>query len=257
MTRDVVEVWEIDLDDPRWPGGRMWEALPAAERARVARHDPRERRRRAVGRGAARMVLAAEEGTTPARLRVRRSPFGKPELEGARGPGALRFSLSRSGGTALLALARGRRVGVNLEALRALADPLALAGRMLTAAETEALGALPPAARHVAVLRGWTRSEAYLKARGDGLHRAAGLALRPEGARPARVVAADGVPPEGDWRVADLAVAGHLGAVAAEGGGWEVRHRRLDPPGPDVATGVRPESGSTNRATRAILPATE
>jgi 4'-phosphopantetheinyl transferase len=60
-------------------------------------------------------------------------------------------------------------VGVDLEQVRPDRDVMGLGARFFSPAEAAVLVALPPGARVEAFYNGWTRKEAYVKARGDGL----------------------------------------------------------------------------------------
>jgi phosphopantetheine--protein transferase-like protein len=82
---------------------------------------------------------------------------------------ALNFSVSHSGAQALLGFARGRRIGVDLERVSANVDGLELAERYFSSNEFETLGSLTAEMQHEAFYCGWTRKEAYLKARGEGI----------------------------------------------------------------------------------------
>ena len=96
-------------------------------------------------------------------------PRGKPALVKEQNPGDLRFSLSHSGGTLLVAVARGREVGVDVETIRPDRPHLDLARRFFSSEEAKVLAALPARVRPFAFTSAWTRKEAYLKATGEGI----------------------------------------------------------------------------------------
>jgi 4'-phosphopantetheinyl transferase len=159
-----------------------------------------------------RALLARYTGIEPGRLVVRVAPGGKPELVQPEAAGGVEFNCSSSGGLAVYAVARGRRVGIDVERVRAVSDPLALARSALTEADRASIARLPEDRRHAAFLARWTEAEAYLKARGDGL---AGIG------RPAAV--------DATWSIRPLPLGDeYVGAVAAEGLGWRLvfRHRQ-------------------------------
>ncbi|MCK7593979.1 4'-phosphopantetheinyl transferase family protein [Pseudomarimonas salicorniae] len=111
-----------------------------------------------------RQHLAERLGREPGSIVLRRDEHGKPRLASAE---ALHFSLSHSGGWAMVAAAE-MEVGVDLEAM---IDPAraALAGQFLDA---EALSAwqAAPADRQAALLTlAWCAREAVLKLDGRGL----------------------------------------------------------------------------------------
>lgn len=147
---------------------RLAAALSPEEQARVARFafDPL-RRNATVSRGTLRELLAEMLGTTPAALVFTDGPQGKPALLCAPSArGALDFNVSHSDRWLYVAVTRARALGVDVEGGRVL-DVDELAPAVFTQQERAELAT--HADRELAFLRGWTRKEAYLKARGTGL----------------------------------------------------------------------------------------
>jgi 4'-phosphopantetheinyl transferase len=222
------------------------------ERARRFRIDA-ARERFVVSHGVLRFVLGRLTGSAPETLRFARrcgrcgrTDHGKPHLSTADRSG-IEFNLAHSGALALIAVARGRLVGADVERVRRRTDVLAVARHSLSPIERHAIESLATDhERREAFFRCWTRKEAYLKARGEGL--AGGLdsfsvaVLDDDSCRPQ--VPAD--PGEtGRWQICSLpAPPGYRAAVAAEGSwglrSWELRQcaRRqsttLCPPNPKL-----------------------
>jgi 4'-phosphopantetheinyl transferase len=161
----VVQVWRISLATS--PAGSR-ALLSADERERASRFQfARDRERFVTAHAALRRVLAEPAGCAPERLVFGYTAHDKPFLIG---PGAdLSFNLSHSHELALVAVTRGRAIGVDVEHHRAGVELESVARTSFSAAERRALLALPPHEREAAFFRGWTRKEAYLKARGEGL----------------------------------------------------------------------------------------
>lgn len=205
---DVVHVWRADLavDDDTLRGFEL--LLAPDERARAARFRlAREQRRFVAGRGWLRAVLGRYLRCDPKAVPLAVEPGGKPRLAGTIGDG-LQFSLSHSGDRALLAVARARRLGVDVESIRGDFEWQGIAAQLFTARELTRLAALSADQRAHACFRRWTRAEAWIKARGNGL--AAADTLR----RPT----ADDV-----WLVRALdAGPGYAAALAVEGRGWSL-----------------------------------
>jgi hypothetical protein len=81
----------------------------------------------------------------------------------------LRFNASRSRELTLVALSRRMEVGVDVEAVDPATDVERFAARYLSEVEQRALAEQPPEQRREGLFACWTRKEAYLKGKGDGL----------------------------------------------------------------------------------------
>lgn len=192
--------------------------LDGEERERAARFRLALHRRRFVAaRGALRRILGGYLGMPPAELHFTYGPHGKPALPAHP---ELSFNLSHSEDLALLAVTCGPPVGVDVERLRRLDNLEGLARRVLSGRERRRLAALPPEQRQAAFHRAWTRKEAYLKARGEGIFRGlerVEVTFEP-GAPPRLVAAADDPLTTAFWTLCSLEPApGFIAAVAVAG----------------------------------------
>src|SRR5206468_3118518 len=95
--------------------------------------------------------------------------YGKPALTRASASEPVRFNLSHSGSLALVAVTAGRDVGVDVERVRPEPNLEQIASRFFSAREAATLHALPVRLRTKAFFACWTRKEAFVKARGNGL----------------------------------------------------------------------------------------
>jgi 4'-phosphopantetheinyl transferase len=215
----VVRVWQVPLDRPPGEVEQAWALLAADERERAARIVfERDRVRYVVARAGLRRILGRWLGVEPASLRFTYSPAGKPALDptGLNGPPP-QFNLAHSHDLALVAVTPEVAIGVDLEYAREAADLAAIAGRFFAPSEAAQLLALPVAEQPAAFHRCWTRKEAYLKARGDGI--SGGLArfevtLLP-GEAPALLRTLDDPLEAACWTLADPPVpAGYTAALA-------------------------------------------
>jgi 4'-phosphopantetheinyl transferase len=163
---------EVDSDNPqsaiRNPQSPDDQLLSPDELARAHRfHFDRDRRRYIACRAILRTILARYLNCQPADLAFVYGPQGKPALAATCDGSGLSFNASHSHDLALYAVARGRRVGVDVEHLREIREARDIARRYFTPAEAERLDATHrPAAEF---LRLWTRKEAVIKAVGVGL----------------------------------------------------------------------------------------
>jgi 4'-phosphopantetheinyl transferase len=165
-----IHVWRINLNPPAAEVARHQTALSTAERERAARFRfPQDQRRFAVRRAFLRRLLAACLGVSPQAVQLESGPHGKPFVAGQAEAGGLRFSCSHSADLALVALARGIELGVDVEQHRDLNDAGDLAGAFFSTREIRELAALPPALKLAGFFNCWTRKEAFVKATGLGL----------------------------------------------------------------------------------------
>jgi 4'-phosphopantetheinyl transferase len=105
---------------------------------------------------------------TPSAIQLGYGPHGKPFLAGEKIID-LRFNVSHSHGLALYAVTLGAEVGVDLEYGRKDMSTEEISRRFFSAQEIAAIESLPQDQRQRAFFVCWTRKEAYIKARGDGL----------------------------------------------------------------------------------------
>jgi 4'-phosphopantetheinyl transferase len=170
LDQDEAHVWLADLTYRDHLSGLLASILSEDERKRAARfHFPRDAGRWIVSRVVLRSILGSYLGVEASAVRLRAGPWGKPELTASfQGP-HLQFNSSRSDGLGLYAVARNRRVGVDIERLRPLPDLGAIAAQIFSPRERQTLEELPYVDRCGAFFSGWTRKEAYIKALGEGL----------------------------------------------------------------------------------------
>ena len=211
------EVWLADLDAAD-AGPDALAVLSEDERERAGRFVFDVHRRRFMAcRAWLRARLAARLSRMPGALRFEYGPVGKPSLAG----GGLRFNVSHSDRYALLAIVDDAEIGVDIEQLRALRDMDAVAERVFSAAEREVLAGVGPNRKVETFFAGWTRKEAYIKARGEGIGMLQDIevALAPDDAP--RLIRVDGQPAELQrWSIQALSpVSGFAGAVCVEGAG--------------------------------------
>ena len=149
-------------------------------------------------RALVRSVLAGYLDAKPEALTFVHGVYGKPELESG---GRLRFNVSRSGSFGLLAVTRGREVGVDVEQIDPRRAVGPIADRLFDADEAAELRSLPEARRIRRFFELWTQKEAYAKALGVG------LSVPLERLRPTR-----------GWSLVDLPLGpDHVGALCVRG----------------------------------------
>lgn len=146
---------------------RLTQLLTDDERRRADRFRfPRDRERFMAARGRLRLILSRYAQRDPKDFRFTVGQYGKPDLVDG---GDLRFNVSHSHQLALYAFTRQREVGVDIEFIRPDFGTLDIAENYFSPIELAALRALPTDMHTDAFFTCWTRKEAYIKARGEGL----------------------------------------------------------------------------------------
>ncbi len=225
LSADQVHVWRATLQLPETLVLQLHAILSPDEQERARhyrfRHD---QQRFIVARGWLRVILSQYLHLNAGQLRFRYNPHGKPELDPADQPvHSLHFNLAHSEDLALFAIASERRVGVDLEHLRSgLADDR-VTDTVFAPREVAALRSLPPRDQEKAFFACWTRKEAYVKARGEGLVMpldAFEVSLLP--GDPPALLFMPGDPDEvGRWSLREIDLGPDYAAtLAVEGQGW-------------------------------------
>jgi 4'-phosphopantetheinyl transferase len=228
-----MELWLVDLDAAAPALEALEREMPrlsADERARARRlKEPRERRQRLAAYMALRIAIERIGGAGIGRKPFTRTASGKPHL----GAAAPSFSLAHTAGLALVGVARGQTIGVDLERHRGLSLSPRRRQEILAVGAGLALQALHAGAGDAPVLQAWCRLEAFAKATGRGVARiltqlgvraARGRQLAPVEIEAAarRLARADGL------AVGDVQLpAGLYGAVACTGLSTPPRVRRF------------------------------
>lgn len=214
---DVIDVWTapLDVNDDRMAG--FLETLSPRERKRVAAlPEERAARQYVVSRAMQRRLLAAYVGGTPAEIEFGFEAMGKPTLTSPNGID-LRFNTTHSGNLVIIAISKGRDVGIDVEKVRPVPRALKVAKRCYSTHEYERLAALPADQLDRAFLSIWVKREGTAKARGDSVWR--GLASWKGGE-------IEGSSLQLDWRVSYLELGPEfVGVVVARKGEWRVMTR--------------------------------
>jgi 4'-phosphopantetheinyl transferase len=226
LPADELHIWRASLDRSPQVTERLRAVLAPDERERSARfYDPRHGARYVIGRGLLRVLLARYLGSAPDEIVLIYGEHGKPLLA-APGPW---FNLAHSGPEALFAFSSSAEIGVDVELADRDRANGRVAERFFAPGEVRRLRALPAPLQPRAFLRCWTRKEAFIKARGDGLSlplRSFEVTLAPS--EPPAVVRTDWSASEAaEWSLVDLSDPNGRTVAAAAGRhpGWRVVRR--------------------------------
>jgi len=223
LGENEIHVWRVHLDDCDEAALLRFEAtLAPGETARANRFRFQSDRSAFVAtRGILRDLLGRYVKRAAAQIEFEYGPQGKPALRRESSGKSVQFNVSHAHGVALLAFAIGRNVGVDVELVRPDFATQEIAERYFSRPEVMELRKLPPSVQDEGFFLCWTRKEAYIKARGEGLSiplKSFQVSLTP--GRPERLQAAD----SSRWNLRSLRPGPqHVGAIVGEGQDWQVR----------------------------------
>lgn len=224
LQADDVAIWQVALEQDATTLTQLHDLLATEERQRAARfYFPADQRRYTVGRGVLRLLLGYYLQVAPTAVNFTYNPYGKPQLVATDTTPPLYFNLSHSGEVALYAFALQRPVGIDIERMKADLAWRDLARHVFSPYEHQVLERVPAAEQLAAFYRGWTRKEAYIKARGMGLSLALDqFDVTMEADKPAQLLATHDDPQEATrWTLCDLPCpVGYAAALVVAGRGW-------------------------------------
>jgi 4'-phosphopantetheinyl transferase len=199
----------------------MDEALTLDDRARADRYKfETDRRRFCVARSSLRTILGRYLKVKPGRLQLDTGDYGKPFFRNRAATLGLRFNMSHSNQLALMAVTRDREVGIDIEYMRSDFVTAEVVDHFFSSVEVAQFHSVPNELKTRSFFDCWTRKEAYIKARGEGMSCPLDhfdVSLMP--GEPARLLASRVAPGESErWAFEELhAGDGYAATVAVEG----------------------------------------
>jgi 4'-phosphopantetheinyl transferase len=165
-----VDVWAIRC--PAFGGlvDTLAQFLETEEQSRADRfYRNDDRAHYVISHAALRVILGRYAGMEPSSLRFSRNSYGKPALLRDPTKRDLRFNLSHSRGLTICAVTRARELGVDIEKVDPSRLSMDIAERFFSVREIRDLRRMSGSDRVHGFYNCWTRKEAYIKGRGEGL----------------------------------------------------------------------------------------
>ncbi len=223
---DEVHVWRAGLELSESQVQTLQQTLSADELERAERFRFENHRKHfIVARGLLRNILGRYLEKDPKQLQFCYKRNGKPELS-TLSVESVRFNISHSQVLALYAFTLDREIGIDLELIRQDLSDEKIAERFFSTCEVKRLRSLPKHLQKEAFFNCWTRKEAYIKARGDGLKlKLDQFSVSLDPGEPAELLSAQGGNQElSRWKLKELyPCRGFAGALAVEGHGWQLK----------------------------------
>ena len=230
LEKNDVHVWKASLDLNSSELDCLRQTLATDEQKRAERFRFKKHRDRfIVGRGVLRTILGMYLDRHPDQFRFRYTQYGKPELSVEADD--LSFNLSHSRDLALYAVTQKREIGVDVEFIREDINLLGIAKRFFSEREYAQLQALPRSCQLQTFFDCWTRKEAFIKAKGEGLLLALDqfdVSIAP--GKPAALLRTKWDPGEASlWSLRSLKPApGYAAALAVAEKNWNLRNWNYD-----------------------------
>jgi 4'-phosphopantetheinyl transferase len=223
-----IHIWRCHLGIDASTRVRFFSYLSADERQRAERfHFERDRDRYVSARGALRAILSRYLDVQPADLHFDYGDRNKPRLAREFCGKVFGFNLSHSSDLAIYAVGWNRNIGIDVERIRTNLQVEDIAPNYFSPSELHSLMSVPSELRAESFFACWTRKEAYIKARGEGLDiplASFDVTLRP--GRAAGVISEN----HSSWQmVGFLAELGYPAALVYDGSPVDLRFLTLDP----------------------------
>src|SRR5882724_10871090 len=222
MRAGDVHIWLARLDPAESSVLQLQALLSDDELQRAAPFRfERDRRRFVAARGLLRSLLGRYLKRQPQAIRFLYQPAGKPYLAFEENEPKLQFNISHSNEMALIGLALEHRIGVDIEFKNPDRATLDVARHFFAPEEVSSLDQMPVEAKCDGFFAVWTRKEAYIKGRGEGI--ALGLdtfAVTAAAADPRLLRSSHGADEARRWRFWNIdAGPAYAAAITVEGAG--------------------------------------
>lgn len=170
LTRNVVHIWRVDLDESLENVHTFFNTLSIDEQNRAGRfHFDKDKNRFVITRGILRSLLGHYLELSPAKVCLSYNSYGKPILDVPTANEPLCFNVSYSRGVAIFALTVNANIGVDVEFMEEKFPTSEVAERFFSRGESATVQGLPERQKTETFFRLWTQKEAYVKAVGKGL----------------------------------------------------------------------------------------
>ena len=170
INSNEVHVWRVFLDVTTVELENLLRFLSVDELARAERfvfeHD---QKRFVTARGMLRKILGSYLNKHPGKICFEYGSHGKPMLADDPGDNNICFNLSHSGSLALYAITLRRKIGIDIENIRDDISVGQVARQFFSQNEVSSLEKIDISKRSRLFFQYWTRKEAFLKARGEGI----------------------------------------------------------------------------------------
>ncbi|MCD6318668.1 4'-phosphopantetheinyl transferase superfamily protein [Candidatus Aerophobetes bacterium] len=170
LTHTEVHIWCASLNQSSIQINKFLCTLSPEEQAKTNRfYSIKNKNQFIITHGLLRDILSRYLDLLPEQIRFFYSSCGKPYIANELSRNKFRFNISHSHEIVIYALAWRREVGIDIEYIRSNIAYKRIAQYFFSPEELAKLQSLPLEKQNEAFFYFWTRKEAYLKARGEGI----------------------------------------------------------------------------------------
>lgn len=170
LTDDAIHIWKVFLDIDDESVTQLSKNLSRNEKDKAQRFSfKRDTVRYIAGRARLRSILGFYTGVPSKDIVFEYNKYGKPFLSRHVHANCLNFNVSHSHNLALFAIGHQKEIGIDVEKIQSQGATLDIARRYFSSHELNALLHAPLERKTTMFYNCWTRKEAYIKAKGQGL----------------------------------------------------------------------------------------
>jgi 4'-phosphopantetheinyl transferase len=208
LHQDEVHIWIVDIEKNSTDMKYFRELLSPEESKQADKFIfEKDRFRYTITHGALHILICAYTGVNEKLINYIQGKYRKPGLQVSSWK-KLYFNLSHSGNFILYAFSWDLELGIDIEQIRDMQDSDSIIERFCSEKEKAEYFSIQKENRTQAFFKCWTRKEAYIKARGDGLYFPLNnftVSIKPD-TQPALIEVKD-EPLENDrWKLHDLKI---------------------------------------------------
>ena len=227
-----IHIWTASLNRDELFIENLHEFITKNEQIKADKfHFQKDQKNYIISHGLLRIILSRYLIQKPNQIQFSISKYGKPSLQNNPGDEILSFNMSHSADKVIYAITRNRMIGIDIERIVEVYPCEEIAENFFSTKENNELLKLEPGKpREIAFFTTWTRKEAYIKARGEGLSVPLDqfdVAVSKD--EPAKLIANRMDPEEVTrWTLIDLKTSpGYVSTLAAEGSDLRISYREI------------------------------
>ncbi len=164
-----VHIWTAILDQPEAIIDGYYSILPDNEQKMVDKYRTGMiRKRQIISKGLVRLLISRYMNLNPNEIKFYYNEFGKPFVSPDSDRDNIFFNLSHSDNIAVFIFSKKRKIGIDVEKIKELADMEGIVRLCFSESEKKWFNELPSTKKEEMFYKIWTSKEAYMKAIGKG-----------------------------------------------------------------------------------------